>query len=196
MVLWISDHIELLLEIIAVIFGVIYVFLAAKNNNWCWIFGILGSAISIVLFVVYAKLYAEAILYFFYVLAGIYGWLSWKKQTDTQVVYQHGWKQHLVIIAIGIVLSFALYLSITYFFTDAEKPLVDAFTTIFSFIATYLTAKKWLENWVYWIVIDFVSTFLYYSRGLEIYALLMFAYTFIAIYGYLQWKKLKVELIK
>ena len=193
MVLWISNHIELLLEIIAVIFGVIYVFLAAKNNNWCWIFGILGSAISIVLFVVYAKLYAEAMLYFFYVLAGIYGWLSWKKQADTQVVYQHGWKKHAMVIAAGIMLSFGLYYTITYFFTDAEKPLIDAFTTVFSFIATYLTAKKWLENWIYWIVIDFASTFLYYSRGLEIYALLMFAYTFMAIYGYLQWKKLNVE---
>ena len=193
MVLWISNHIELLLEIIAVISGIIYVFLAAKNNNWCWIFGILGSAISIILFVVYAKLYAEAILYFFYVLAGIYGWLSWKKQPDTQVVYQHSWKKHVLVIAIGIMLSFGLYYTITYFFTDAEKPLIDAFTTVFSFIATYLTAKKWLENWIYWIVIDFISTFLYYSRGLEIYALLMFAYTFIAIYGYLQWKKLTVE---
>ena len=54
MVHWISNHIALLLEIIAVIFGVFYVFLAAKNNNWCWIFGILGSAISIVLFLLYA----------------------------------------------------------------------------------------------------------------------------------------------
>ena len=193
MVLWISNHIELLLEIIAVIFGVIYVFLAAKNNNWCWIFGILGSAISIVLFVVYAKLYAEAMLYFFYVLAGIYGWLSWKKQTNATTVYQQSITKHITIIAIGIVLSFGLYYTLIFFFADAEKPLIDAFTTVFSFIATYLTAKKWLENWIYWIVIDFASTFLYYSRGLEIYALLMFAYTFMAIYGYLQWKKLNVE---
>lgn len=121
MVLWISNHIELLLEIIAVIFGIIYVFLAAKNNNWCWIFGILGSAISIILFAVYAKLYAEAMLYFFYVLAGIYGWLSWKKQANTKVVYQHSWKKHVLVIAIGIILSFGLYYTITYFFSDAEN---------------------------------------------------------------------------
>ena len=83
MVHWISNHIALLLEIIAVIFGVFYVFLAAKNNNWCWVFGILGSAISIVLFLLYAKLYAEAILYFFYVLAGFYGWIIGKIKKNT-----------------------------------------------------------------------------------------------------------------
>ena len=75
---------------------------------------------------------------------------------------------------------------------EAEKPLIDSFTTIFSFIATYLMAKKWIENWLYWIVIDGVSVYLYYTRGLEIYALLMFAYTIIVVYGYFEWKKLEV----
>ena len=101
-------------------------------------------------------------------------------------------KIHLIIITIGIVLSLLLYWTMTYFFTDAEKPLVDAFTTIFSFIATYLATKKWIGNWIYWIIIDFISTWLYFSRGLEIYAVLMFIYSVIAVYGYMEWKKLKV----
>ena len=79
-----------------------------------------------------------------------------------------------------------------YFFSGAKKPLTDSFTTIFSFIATYLTTKKWIENWIYWIVIDAVTTYLYFSRGLEVYSLLMLAYSIIAIYGYLEWKKLEV----
>jgi len=190
---WISNHIALLLEIIAVIFGVFYVFLAAKNNNWCWVFGILGSAISIVLFLLYAKLYAEAILYFFYVLAGFYGWMNWKNQKKHKQVYQHTFQKHIFILVIGSLLSFGLYFIISYFFDAAQKPLIDSFTTVFSFIATYLTAKKWIENWIYWIIIDLVSTYLYFSRGLEIYALLMFSYSFIAIYGYLQWKKLELK---
>ena len=195
MVHWISNHIALLLEIIAVIFGVFYVFLAAKNNNWCWIFGILGSAISIVLFLLYAKLYAEAVLYFFYVLAGFYGWMNWKNQKKHNQVYQHTFQKHIFILVIGSLLSFGLYFIISYFFDAAQKPLIDSFTTVFSFIATYLTAKKWIENWIYWIIIDLVSTYLYFSRGLEIYALLMFSYSFIAIYGYLQWKKLELKKI-
>ncbi|MCC7332138.1 MAG: nicotinamide mononucleotide transporter [Flavobacteriales bacterium] len=182
----------ILIEIIAVLFGVVYVVLAAKNNNFCWIFGIIGSAISIYLFIVYAKLYAEALLYFYYVIAGIYGWIIWKKQKVSDEVYQHSFYKHIVIVTIGTLLSFALYKMVTYFFVDAQRPLIDSFTTIFSFIATYLTAKKWIENWLYWVVIDLVSTFLYFSRGLEIYALLMVANTLIALYGYFSWKKLKV----
>jgi len=192
MVHWIFNNIALLLEIAAVILGVIYVVLAAKNKISCWIFGILGSILSIVLFVVYAKLYAEAILYVFYVLAGIYGWFNWKNQKNEDEVYQRNLKTHFIIIVGGTILSVLLYYGLTSFFKEAEKPLIDSFTTIFSLIATYLTTKKWIENWIYWIVIDVITTYLYFSRGLEIYALLMLAYSVIAVYGYLQWKKLKV----
>ncbi|MCB0380808.1 MAG: nicotinamide mononucleotide transporter [Flavobacteriales bacterium] len=183
---------ELFLEITAVVLGIVYVVLAAKNNNWCWLFGIIGSLISIFLFIGYAKLYAEAVLYFFYVIAGIYGWVTWKNQKEHTEVYVQKLITHVYILIVGTVFSLALYYVIDAFFKEAEKPLIDSFTTIFSFIATYLTAKKWISNWVYWIVIDALSTYLYFSRGLEIYALLMFAYSFIAIYGYLQWKKLSV----
>lgn len=182
----------LLLEVIAVIFGVVYVILAAKNNNWCWIFGIVGSALSIYLFVIYAKLYAEAFLYFFYIIAGIYGWISWKNQVQHNEVYHYGLIKNLIIIAVGILFSFVLYFIVSSFFPASQKPLIDSFTTIFSFIATYLTAKKWIANWIYWVFIDLVSTYLYFSRGLEIYALLMFVYSFIAIYGYYQWRKLEI----
>lgn len=183
---------DLILEITAVILGIVYVILAAKNNNWCWIFGIIGSFISIFLFIIYAKLYAEAVLYAFYVFAGVYGWLTWKNQKKHEEVYSHSFKTHFIIIAFGIVCAFSLFYFINLFFPTAQKPLIDSFTTIFSFIATYLTAKKWISNWIYWVVIDLVTTYMYFSRGLEIYALLMFAYSFIAVYGYFQWKKLEI----
>lgn len=192
MVNWISNNLSLLIEIVAVIFGVLYTVLMAKNKISCWIFGILGSLLSIYLFIVYAKLYGEALLSIFYVFAGIYGWIVWKKQKVLEEVYQRKIFTHVIIIVAGTVCSFLLYYGLIYYFKDAEKPLIDSFTTIFSFIATYLMAKKWIENWFYWIAIDGVSVYLYYSRGLEIYALLMFAYTIIVIYGYFEWKKLKV----
>jgi len=191
-VIWVSNHIDLLLEVAAVILGIIYVILAAKNRISCWIYGILGSLLSILLFIFYAKLYAEAILYLFYVAAGIYGWINWQHQKDGTKVYQRNRFIHLFIISGGVVLSVALYFILTTFFNEAKKPLIDSFTTVFSFIATYLTTKKWIENWIYWIVIDAVSTYLYFNRGLEIYALLMFAYSIIAVYGYLEWEKLNV----
>lgn len=192
MVLWISNHIELLLEIVAVIFGVLYTVLMAKNKISCWIFGIIGSLLSIYLFIEYAKLYAEALLSVFYVFAGIYGWIMWKKQEVITKVYQDTLQKNMLLILIGTVLSFGMYFILSSFFKEAQKPLIDSFTTIFSFIATYMMAKKRIENWFYWIAIDGVSVYLYYTRGLEIYALLMFAYTIIVIYGYFQWKKLTV----
>lgn len=192
MVDWISNNFPLLLEIVAVIFGVLYTVLMAKNKISCWIFGIIGSLLSVYLFIEYAKLYAEALLSVFYVFAGIYGWVVWKKQEVIEEVYQRKLITHVKLISIGIVLSFLMYFGLAYFFKEAQKPLIDSFTTIFSFIATYLMAKKWIENWFYWIAIDGVSVYLYSTRGLEIYALLMFAYTIIVVYGYFKWKKLKV----
>ena len=192
MLSWLSNHIALILEIAAVIFGIIYVVLAAKNHISCWIYGIIGSLLSIYLFVVYAQLYAEAILYVFYVFAGIYGWITWKKAAHQNEVTTHKISKHLLIIGIGTACSLLLYYSINNFFPTAQRPLTDSFTTVFSFIATYLTAKKWIENWLYWIVIDAVTVYLYFSRDLSIYALLMLAYSVIAIFGYLEWKKLKV----
>lgn len=189
---WVFNNIALLLEIVAVIFGVLYTVLMAQNKISCWIFGIIGSLLSVYLFIVYAKLYAEAVLYVFYVFAGVYGWLVWKKQKQIDEVYLHKLSTHIKLILFGTALSFLLYYGLTYFFKEAEKPLIDSFTTVFSFIATYLMAKKWIENWFYWLVIDGISVYLYYSRGLEIYALLMLVYTGLVVYGYLQWKKLNV----
>jgi nicotinamide mononucleotide transporter len=101
-------------------------------------------------------------------------------------------KNHALLIIIGGIVSVGFYYLVTNIFTDAARPLIDSFTTIFSFIATYLTIKKWLNNWIYWIVIDVVTTYLYVSRELYLYAGLMAVYSVIALYGYLQWKKLNV----
>jgi nicotinamide mononucleotide transporter len=190
---WIYNNIALLLEISAVLAGIIYVILAARTNIYCWVFGIVGSLISIYIFIFYSKLYSEALLYTFYVFAGIYGWIKWTNKKDKKIITSLSLIKNVIIVALGVIASLILYSVITFLFADAQKPLIDSFTTVFSFIATYLTTKKYLENWLYWIVIDAVTTYLYFSRGLEIYALLMLVYVFMALYGYLNWKKMKTE---
>lgn len=192
MVIWIAENKALLLEILAVIFGVAYIVLAAKNKISCWLFGIIAALLSIWLFIEHAQLYAEAFLYCFYVMAGFYGWYSWQNQVKESTIYQHPLKNHVLLIIIGGIVSVGFYYLVTNIFTDAARPLIDSFTTIFSFIATYLTIKKWLNNWIYWIVIDVVTTYLYVSRELYLYAGLMAVYSVLALYGYLQWKKLNV----
>lgn len=194
--IWVFENSALLLEIVAVIFGVLYTVLMAQNKISCWIFGIIGSLLSVYLFIEYAKLYAEAVLYIFYVFAGIYGWIMWKKQKEVTEVYQYKIATHIKIIGVGTILSVLLYVGLSYFFAGAEKPLIDSFTTVFSFIATYLMAKKWIENWYYWLVIDAVSVYLYSTRGLDVYALLMLVYTGLVVYGYWKWKKLKIVKIE
>jgi nicotinamide mononucleotide transporter len=74
-------------------------------------------------------------------------------------------------------------------YTNAKMPIVDSFTTVFSLFATYMVVKKILGNWLYWIIIDTVSVYLYFSRDLHLTALLFMAYTIIAIFGYFNWLK-------
>ena len=177
------------LEVGAVVTGIIYVMLATRENIWCWFFGIISSGLSIYLFFL-SKLYAESILYFYYVLAGIYGWIVWQKRSTRTSLKISTWpiQYHLITIAIGVALSFALAAFLKNY-TDAALPLIDSHTTIFSFIATFMVTRKVLENWLYWILIDIVSVGLYSSRQLYLYAFLMVIYTIIAVWGFKAWRK-------
>ncbi|MEM6379842.1 MAG: nicotinamide riboside transporter PnuC [Bacteroidota bacterium] len=179
-------------EVAAVICGLIYVILVSQENIWCWFWGGLNALLSIYLFIE-IQLYAESILYAYYFLAAIYGWYAWKharRVSDTNAIIEWSWQKHLIMILVGFGLSYLLYLFLSSY-TDAQMPLIDAHTTIFSFLATYLVTRKVLSNWLYWIVIDAISVWLYVSRGIELYAVLMLVYTVIAVLGYFQWKKLQ-----
>jgi nicotinamide mononucleotide transporter len=178
----------LLIEILSVLFGIAYVVLAAKRNIWCWLMGIIASVLSIVLFAHYSKLYAEALLSVYYVLTGILGWLSWNKKSENIKVERASVSKHVLAILISVAGAFLLNYLINYLFKDAERTLLDSFTTSFSFVATFLTIKRWLSNWIYWIVIDAFTVYLYFSQELYIYALLMVAYTVIAYYGWKSWR--------
>lgn len=177
------------LESIAVIFSILYVILAAKENNWCWLSAIVS--VSLYIYICYnAKLYLETALQVFYLLMAFYGMWNWHGKTINRTISVTEWslKNHILILISGTFLTFFLgFYFITY--TDAAMPLVDSFTTVFSLFATYMVAKKVLENWIYWIVIDAVSVYLYHSRELEQTALLFIIYTIIAIFGYLVWLK-------
>ena len=181
--------INTIIEITGVLLNLIYTVGVMKEKIWCWPFGIVGSLVSIYLFVD-VKLYSEAILYSFYVLFGIYGWYYWTRPIGEQKlkVTEKGWQWHLSFFLIGIMGA----LGLGYYFqssTDANNPFEDAFSTIFSFIATYFETQKILSSWLYWIVLNAFSVYLYYARGLEIYGSLMIVYFILSIFGYLEWRK-------
>lgn len=180
----------LIVEAIAVALNIIYVILVVKEKILCWPFGILASLISIWLFI-QIGLFAEAILFTYYVLMGLYGWWFWsqgRKEGGELNIQSWKYSHHIAIIAVGIGCSFLLGATLNEW-TTAKSPYFDSFTTIFSFIATWLTARKLLENWIYWIVIDLATIFLYASKDIFLYAGLSLIYTCMAIYGLLEWRK-------
>jgi nicotinamide mononucleotide transporter len=183
-------------EILAVLFGLAYVILAAKNNPWCWLWGIISCVLwAWVAYDLY-DLYIDALLQIFYVgisIWGIYAWLYGGKESSELPITRLTKKEHFGWISLGI--GFTVLTG--YFFdeyTPAAATYLDAFTTVFSIITTYFVIKRKLENWLYWIVIDAVYIYLYSSRGSILFTLLFAGYLVIAAVGYVKWKeKTKVE---
>ena len=180
-----------LFEILAVLFSIIYVTLAAKESIWCWAAALIS--VSIYIYICFqAQLYAETGLQVFYFIMAIYGYFSWSKSNNLLKINELAIRHHILIMILGSLLTFLLgfYLS-TY--TDTQLPIVDSFTTVFSIIATYMVVKKILSNWLYFIIIDTVSIYLYFSRDLHLTALLFSVYTIIAIIGYWKWSQFITE---
>ena len=181
-----------IIESVAVFFSILYVVLAVKENIWCWV----AAGISVILYIYIcfsAQLYPETGLQFFYLFMALYGYYNWNKKEQSLQISEWSISKHLFVLVIGAILTFLMgFYFATY--TNAKMPIVDSFTTIFSIFATYMVVKKILGNWLYWIVIDTVSVYLYFSRDLHLTSLLFIVYTIIAIFGYFSWiKKMKID---
>lgn len=172
------------IESLAVLFSLLYVILAAKENIWCW--GAALISVSLYVYICYtAKLYPETGLQIFYLIMAIIGYFTWNKKSKEKIKEWSEFK-HLIIIILGALFSFIMGF---YFFTYTESamPIIDSITTTFSIIATYMVVKKVLGNWLYWIVIDLLSVYMYFHRDLHLTSLLFVAYATIAVFGYISW---------
>lgn len=178
------------LEIIAVVAAVLYLLLAIRENIWCWLFAGISTAIYIYLFFG-AQLYMESALNVFYFAMAIYGWGVWYRgRTPEHELAVTTWAMPIhvgAIFAIVVASSISGYLLDN--FTDAEFPYVDSLTTWSAIWATFLVARKVLENWWYWLVIDIASIFIYWSRGLELTALLFVLYVIMIPFGLVSWTR-------
>ena len=177
------------MEFLAVLLAILYLALAVKQNILCWPAGILSSFLY--LFIMYsAGLYMEAYLQIFYIFMGVYGWSQWKSKQPEFIV--NNWSTLNHFKAISLILLLALisgYLLDRY--TEAALPFLDALTTWGAIFATYMVAKKLIENWIYWFVIDSISIFLFISRDLNLTALLFAGYLVIICFGYRSWSKVR-----
>ncbi|HKX56055.1 MAG TPA: nicotinamide riboside transporter PnuC, partial [Xanthomonadales bacterium] len=176
-------------EAIAVLLAITYLVLAIRQNIWCWAAAAVST--SIYLFIMFeARLYMESVLQLFYLGMAAYGWYQWRRHGENSKVLQvTTWPLSYHVFAIGSVLLLVFasgHLLSQY--TDAALPHVDSFTTWGAVIATYMVARKVLENWVYWFVIDAVSVGLYLNRGLLLTALLFVFYLVLIILGYRSWR--------
>ncbi len=177
-------------ETLAVIFSIAYVILAAYQNIWCWLMAIISTLLYIYICFT-AKLYSETGLMVFYLVMAFYGWWKWKhknSQEETIAISSIGIKGQLPLLFYGSVLTLVFYF-IMKNYTNAALPLPDAFVTGFSLVATFMVAKKNLENWFWWVVIDSLAVYIYFNRGLQLTAVLYFIYVIIAVAGFVKWRK-------
>lgn len=178
------------LEYSAIILAIVYVILAAKESVWCWYPAFVSS--SIYVYLTYsANLIGESLISVFYVIMAVYGWWQWssgkRKDAGLNIAEWHT-THHVRAILLGFIFAGALGKGFEIMF-DSAMPYLDAFTTSFSLIATFMVTRKILSNWIYWIVIDAFNIYLYWSRGLEPTAGLYFLYTILAIVGFFSWYK-------
>ena len=178
------------LELSAVMLAIAYLILAIRQNIWCWLCAGISTAIYIYLFAD-AKLYMESFLNVFYFVMAIYGWYVWHlgKSGDHELpVSVWPGSVHLTAIAVIVAMSFASGFLLERF-TDAKFPYLDSMTTWSAIWATFLVARKVLENWWYWLVIDTVSIFIYWARDLELTSLLFVIYVILVPIGWLSWTR-------
>ena len=172
-------------ELSAVILGFAYLILISFSQRIAWIFGILSSAIYVYMAFI-GTIYLQAGLQFVYVVLGVFGFINWGKSAETKLK-MWSLKKHLLV---GIpTLLLALTLGFIFSKTNQKLPYLDAFITAFAILATYLTTKSILENWLYWIVLNLLSMYLWYEQDLQLTIFLFAVNTLMAVFGFILWRK-------
>lgn len=176
-----------LLEWGAVLFNVLYVILAARRHVACWPVGMIGVFLAFFVYIS-ARLYSDATLQVVYFGLSIYGWWHWTRSANSMV---SGVKRmvpglHVRILVVGLLAGLAMGWFWAFF--QAALPYIDGLTTSFSLLTTWLVAQRYLENWLYWIVIDIVCIGVYADREIDAFVYLFIIYTLLAIWGWWSWR--------
>lgn len=178
-------------EAIAMVLAVAYLLLAIRQSLWCWVAAFFSTLIySLIFFDV--SLLMDSALNIYYLLMAVYGWYSWKyggklQEKELEVTTYGLGKNILIILGLAVISTCLGYFMYNY--TEADFAYIDSFTTVFAVFSTYMLAKKVLENWIYWIVIDTVSIYVYIQKGLNLTAILFAIYTVLAFVAYKKWKE-------
>jgi len=182
------------LEAVGVLFSVAYLVLAIREDIWCWPAAFISSALAVVV-LFEARLYSESALNVFYAAIAVYGWYQWRyggrEPGGAAAVLPIGtWPLRTHVAALGgIALGGAAVGWLLHRYTAAAFPYTDSWVTVASIVTTYMVARKIIENWPYWLVIDSVSLYLYLLRGLNLYAALFALYLVLVVIGWYRWRR-------
>lgn len=187
---WLQEH---WVEVSGTITGLVYLYFSIRQSILTWPLGLITSALYVYVFFV-SKFYADMGLQFYYVVISIYGWYAWLHGNGK--TNHHGeLKVSRTSFALWgklFIVNLVLYAGIAYVlinFTDSPVPYWDSFTTALSIVATWMLARKKLEHWLLWVIIDSVSLGLYIYKGLYATTILFFVYTVMAVVGFIEWRK-------
>lgn len=177
------------IEWLGTITGFACVYLAARQHIWNWPISMISVISYGVLFFEY-KLYGDAALQLYFLFTAIYGWYYWTKRKEEHqkpIVSLSGMETVVIVISIGT-LSGLLGLFLDHY-TDTNVPYADGFCTAMSFVAQFLMTRKVLQNWILWIIVDICYVPLYLYKSLYLTAILYVLFLWIAVMGYLDWRK-------
>lgn len=182
---------KLILQIAGIVLGLLYLWLEYRADIRLWIVGLIMPLVHGALYYK-SGLYADCSMQVYYVLAGLYGWIVWhnapKKQSQAVAIGHTPLPLVPVLAGVYAVAHVTLYLLLTRF-TDSSVPFWDAGTTALSIVAMWMLSRKFVEQWLVWLVVDVVTVGLYLYKGLPLTAGLYTLYSALAIAGYLRWRK-------
>ena len=184
---------ERAIEILGLLVGLLYLYWEYRADWRLWIASVVMPAIS--LFVYWnAGLYADFAIDIYYLLIAVYGFWVWRRREPSPLGEIRGGatitRTPLRFWPLLALAFLVIYLGIAYVlihFTPSTVPWWDALNTALSIVAMWMLARKWVEQWLVWLVVDAISTGLYIYKGIPFYAVLYAIYTVIAWFGYRRW---------
>lgn len=186
---WLSAN---YIELMGAILGILYILFSIRQNILTWPTGLATSILYVVVFF-QSKFYADMGLQLYYVFISLYGWRLWLKRNpenhSTRLPVSRITKIQIRYAILYTIVIFGVIYAILKNFTDSPVPIMDSATTALSIVATYMLARKILEHWIIWIVVDLISAGLYMYKGLWPTVVLFLVYTFMAFIGLIEWQK-------
>ena len=182
---------KLTLQIIGVALGLLYLYFEYKANIWLWVIGLIMPIVHGTLYF-RQGLYADFSMELYYILAGIYGLIAWrrgdkKSKSELKISYtpRVAW---VAIVGVYVLLHATIYMLLVTF-TDSNVPFWDSLTTSLSVVAYWLLSRKYVEQWLVWLAVDVITVGLYIYKDIPLTAGLYALYSALAIAGYMRWRR-------